>query len=94
LDHFDNTNMDTYSQRYFVNDEFFNPQDDKAPVMLFIGAEGVMRYVSIPLHRLPAHAFSPVSHRFHHHPLTQSQVAPARPHVRVCLQARREDVCY
>jgi hypothetical protein len=48
VDHFDNTNLGTYSQRYFVNDEFFQTSNDKAPVFLYIGSEGELTYVHTP----------------------------------------------
>ena len=37
MDHFDAQNQDTWSQRYFVNDTFF---DGTGPVFLCVGGEG------------------------------------------------------
>ncbi|XP_052862481.1 putative serine protease F56F10.1 [Anopheles cruzii] len=40
LDHNDPTNAETWQQRYYVNDQFFNESDPYAPVFLMIGGEG------------------------------------------------------
>jgi lysosomal Pro-X carboxypeptidase len=38
VDHFDHLNQDTYLQRYFHDDQFFNEQE--GPVFLYVCGEG------------------------------------------------------
>lgn len=40
VDHFDVSNMQTYQQRYYVNDQFFLSDDKRSPVFLYLGCEG------------------------------------------------------
>lgn len=40
VDHFNGENTQTFAQRYFVNDTFWDRQ--KGPVFLYIGGEGAL----------------------------------------------------
>ena len=40
VDHFDRSNLDTFSQRYFINDTFWQGPESNAPVFLCVGGEG------------------------------------------------------
>ena len=41
VDHFDRSNLATFSQRYFINDTFWQGPESNAPVFLCVGGEGV-----------------------------------------------------
>jgi len=43
LDHFNPQERRTFNQRYFLNADYFNQTDPKAPVFLFLGGEGELR---------------------------------------------------
>lgn len=40
VDHFDRSNLDTFPQRYFINDTFWKGPESNAPVFLCVGGEG------------------------------------------------------
>lgn len=40
LDHFDPTNLLTWKQRYFINDDMFNRSNTNSPIFLQLGGEG------------------------------------------------------
>lgn len=40
VDHFDRSNQNTFSQRYFINDTFWQGPESNAPVFLCVGGEG------------------------------------------------------
>lgn len=40
VDHFDPTNLARYQQRYFSSNQFFDQNDEDAPVFLYVGCEG------------------------------------------------------
>ena len=43
VDHFDRSNLATFSQRYFINDTFWQGPESNAPVFLCVGGEGTSR---------------------------------------------------
>src|SRR3546814_73959 len=40
VDHFDRSNTNSFAQRYFINDTFWQGPDSSAPVFLCVGGEG------------------------------------------------------
>ncbi|GKT24822.1 Peptidase S28 like protein [Aduncisulcus paluster] len=62
LDHFDPLNFTTWSQQYFINDEFCT--SDNCPVIVNIGGEGPEKITSITAQELGAFLVS-VEHRFY-----------------------------
>lgn len=40
VDHFDRSNLNTFKQRYFINDTFWRGPESNAPVFLCVGGEG------------------------------------------------------
>ena len=50
LDHFDNLNTGTFNQKYYVLDDYYNPNaSPPAPVFLYINGEGI-NSITITIH--------------------------------------------
>ena len=50
LDHFNNLNMGTFKQRYYVNDDYYDPSAvPPAPIFLYINGEGKSNFYNTML---------------------------------------------